>query len=288
MGYHAGELAVQRRTGEAEQAQKLLRGVREEIPQAAADFLEEQPLLFTATVEDGHVWAGVMHGRPGFARAENSRTIVVDGADFDGPVGLLALDPTTRSRMRANGTGHGARVHTQQVYANCPKYIQRRALVAVGKPAPMRTERRALSPADHATITAADTLVIASAGPDGLDASHRGGEPGFVRAEGNRLWFPDYQGNTMYMTLGNLVADGRAGLLFLDWETGDTLQLSGRASIEWEPRGVAFDLERVVHTRAAVPLRWSLLERSRFNPPLPSPHVPQHPDAPQLRTARHT
>ena len=89
------------------------------------------------------------------------------------------------------------------------------------------------------------------------------------------------------MTLGNLVSDGRAGLLFLDWDTGDTLQLSGRASVDWEPRGVSFEVERVIHTRGAVAQRWALLERSRFNPPLRSIYVPQHQDAPQLRTARH-
>ena len=47
------------------------------------------------------------------------------------------------------------------------------------------------------------------------------------------LSFPDYAGNTMYMTLGNLAANPRAGLLFLDWETGDALQLTGRAAIDW-------------------------------------------------------
>ena len=165
MAYHAGELEVQRRAGEADQAQKLLRGVREEIPLAAADFLEEQTLIFTATEREGEVWAGVVQGRPGFAHAEDERTIVVAGADFDGPVGLLALDPETRRRMRVNGTGHGTRVHTEQVYANCPKYIQRRALVELRDTQPVRTERSALSPADAATIAAADTFFIASAGP---------------------------------------------------------------------------------------------------------------------------
>jgi predicted pyridoxine 5'-phosphate oxidase superfamily flavin-nucleotide-binding protein len=257
VGYHAGELAVQRRTGEAEQAQRLLRGVDQEIPAAAARFLAEQRLLFTATERDGEVWAGVLEGPRGFAHAEDARTIVVDGAAFDGPVGLLALEPATRRRMRANGSGDGTRVHTEQVYANCPKYIQRREIVPADGP----------RPAARDLIATADTFFIASAGPDGLDISHRGGEPGFVQVDGDRLWFPDYTGNTMYMTLGNLVADGRAGLLFLDWENGNTLQLTGRATVGFEPRGVTFEIERAVHTEAAVSLRWALLARSRFNPP---------------------
>jgi predicted pyridoxine 5'-phosphate oxidase superfamily flavin-nucleotide-binding protein len=212
---------------------------------------------------------------------------VIDGADFHGRVGLLAIDPLNRTRIRVNGSGDGPRVQTEQVFGNCPKYIQRRVPVAVEPRQTIRSERPSLSPADRATVLAADTFFIASAGPTGLDVSHRGGQPGFVEVDGDRLWFPDYTGNRMFMTLGNLVADGRAGLLFLDWESGDTLQLSGRGTVGFEPRGVAFEVERVIHTRGAVPLRWALLERSRFNPPVRSEDVPQHPDAPQLRTAGH-
>ena len=93
-----------------------------------------------------------------------------------------------------------------------------------------------------------------------------------------RLSFPDYAGNTMFMTLGNLAANPRAGLLFLDWERGDTLQLSGRAVVDWSPeraaalpgaeRVVDFEVDAVVRAPRALPLRWALEERSRFNPPV--------------------
>jgi uncharacterized protein len=80
------------------------------------------------------------------------------------------------------------------------------------------------------------------------------------------------------MTLGNVAANPRAGLLFLDWERGDALQLSGNATIDWSPeraaafpgaeRVVDFTVERVIATAGAVPYRWALDERSRFNPPV--------------------
>jgi predicted pyridoxine 5'-phosphate oxidase superfamily flavin-nucleotide-binding protein len=189
--------------------------------------------------------------------------------------------------MRANGTGElgpdGLRVRTEQVYSNCPKYIARRDVEAADAPAaaPAAVARDRLTAEDRRLIAAADTFFIATAAPDGgADASHRGGSPGFVVVhDDRRLSFPDYTGNTMYMTLGNITANPRAGLLFVDWGTGATLQLSGRAAIDWAPeRAAAFPgaervvdvtVERVVFTGGAVPQRWALAERSRFNPPAP-------------------
>jgi predicted pyridoxine 5'-phosphate oxidase superfamily flavin-nucleotide-binding protein len=152
------------------------------------------------------------------------------------------------------------------VYSNCPKYIQRREIVGLeaggGEPA----SSAHLTQADRELIAAADTFFVATAAHGGADASHRGGSPGFVTVGDDRLTFPDYPGNNMYGTLGNLLANPRIGLLFLDWETGDTLQLTGSAELEFEPRAVHVAIERATRTPNAVPLRWVLLERSRFNP----------------------
>ena len=83
----------------------------------------------------------------------------------------------------------------------------------------------------------------------------------------------------MFQTLGNLEVDPHAGLLFVDWERGDTLQLSGRATVIWDPVQVAVwpRAERLVEVtidaaqyhRRALPLRWELIEPSRLNPPTP-------------------
>jgi predicted pyridoxine 5'-phosphate oxidase superfamily flavin-nucleotide-binding protein len=253
-------------------------------------------LLFVAAADpEGRMWASVLSGPPGFVDPPDERTVAIAAAPAGGTplaralaagpaaVGLLGLEPETRRRMRVNGRaerdGGGLVVRTDQVYSNCPKYIQRRHVTAAGGAAPRDpVERPALGPADVRLVAGADTFVIATAGPDGADASHRGGAPGFVTVhDPARLSFPDYAGNTMYMTLGNLAANPRAGLLFLDWETGDALQLTGRAEVDWSEaraadvpgaqRMVDFHVDHVVATAGAVPYRWALDERSRFNPP---------------------
>ncbi len=299
-GYHEGQLGVQRRAGDTAVAERLGHGFRAELPEAVRDFLAGQRLLIAgAAAPDGRIWASVLAGEPGFLDTPDDRTVAAAALPQAGdplagtlaagpaPVGLLALEPQTRRRVRVNGTAElvagGVRVRTEQVYGNCPKYIARRAVAAeaaADAPAPPVERRAALSAGDRALIAQADTFFIATAGPGGgADASHRGGSPGFVAVrDEHRLSFPDYPGNTMFMTLGNLAANPRAGLVFVDWERGDTLQLSGRAVVDWSPeraaalpgaeRVVDVEVDAVVRAPRALPLRWVLEERSRFNPPV--------------------
>ncbi len=102
--------------------------------------------------------------------------------------------------------------------------------------APARARRApGLAEAQRAWIRRADTFFIATSHPEaGADASHRGGMPGFVRVEGDRLVWPDYAGNAMFNTLGNIALHPRAGLVFPDFEAGATLQLTGRAAVDWD------------------------------------------------------
>jgi predicted pyridoxine 5'-phosphate oxidase superfamily flavin-nucleotide-binding protein len=195
------------------------------------------------------------------------------------PVGTIALDPRTRRRMRVNGrlrpTPRGFAVEADQVFSNCPKYIQRRAsyeTVAGRTPAtPRRTTE--LTTGQEEFIRASDTFFLATVHPGGADASHRGGNPGFVRVTSPReLTWPDYPGNAMFLSLGNLRSDPRAGLLFLDWTTGTTLQLTGEAHTEFTAggdRSVRFTLTEALWTPAALPLRWSAPEYSPANPDVP-------------------
>ncbi len=98
---------------------------------------------------------------------------------------------------------------------------------------------------------------------------------GTVTNTNNTLRFNDYPGNNMFQTLGNLTADPPAGLLFIDFKTGTTLQLTGRAAIDWMPtrhgdrfhtgRSVTFTPQRAVRIPHALPLRWVLRAYSPFN-----------------------
>ena len=263
MRYHGGELEVQRRAGGEKIAARLLRGVADELPYAAREFLEDQPMLIVASTDGEDVRADLLHGAPGFISTPDEFTVHVAGKPYEGPVGLLALEPATRRRMRVNGnatpTAAGFAVRAEEVYSNCPKYIQRREIAGPAIAGGIQVSDREL-------IESADTFFVATFAHGGADASHRGGSPGFVRMDGDRLTFPDYPGNNMYGTLGNLLANPRIGLLFLDWETGDTLQLTGAAEVDPDSRAVTVTIERSIRTPGALPLRWVLLERSRFNP----------------------
>ncbi|MER6731051.1 pyridoxamine 5'-phosphate oxidase family protein [Streptomyces puniciscabiei] len=289
--YHAGSLAVQELMGVRDRADHVGRSLGQDIKPIAAAFLELQPLLITGAADPGtgSVWASALTGSPGFVRATGVRQVSVvtgtgQGSDPLGaalktpgtPVGTIALDPRTRRRMRLNGrlrpTSRGFAVEADQVFSNCPKYIQRRETYETLADRTPGTPRRLaeLGPQTTEFIRAADTFFLATVHPAGADASHRGGNPGFVQVTSPReLTWPDYPGNAMFLTLGNLRGDPRAGLLFLDWTTGTTLQLTGEAHTEFTASGersVRFTLTEALWTPAALPLRWSAPEYSPANP----------------------
>ncbi|MEU9231542.1 pyridoxamine 5'-phosphate oxidase family protein [Streptomyces subrutilus] len=283
--YHWGALAVQERVGVRDAAEHVGRSIGTGIRDVAAAFLGLQPHLVVGAADGaGRMWASLLTGAPGFVRATGAHRITVAGGLPQGDpleralatggtrVGTIALDPRTRRRMRLNGTlevtGRGFAVHAEQVFSNCPKYLQKRQpldLAAEGAGVVRRGD--ALSPDQERAVRAADTFFVATtAEADGVDASHRGGLPGFVEvASPAELSWPDYAGNGMFLTLGNLTADPRAGLLFPDWEGGGLLQLSGRAEPEFGAGGerrVRFRVESVVESAHPGRLRWSAPEYS--------------------------
>jgi hypothetical protein len=81
----------------------------------------------------------------------------------------------------------------------------------------------------------------------------------------DRIAFDDYPGNTMFNTLGNLVAHPPAGLLFVDFESGDVLQLTGRALVRPD-FSVVFEVHEVRETPRASPLRFRFVAYSTANP----------------------
>ena len=294
--FHPGELELQQRAGVRQEAEAVGRGIGGRISAGAARFLQGQRLAVAASLEaGGRVWASLLTGPPGFAAAVDEETLRLAARPLAGDplagnlaarpeLGLLLLDPRTRQRMRFNGRGllaeEGLFLLVDQVYGNCPKYIQRRALgreasEAPPSEAPARVPQvsAGLSAGQQERLRKADTLFVASFHPAaGADASHRGGLPGFVHVSGpNELAFPDYPGNGMFNTLGNLLAYPRAGLLLVDFENGDVLQLSGAARVGAD-FSVRFEVESVRETPGASPLHFSLLELS---PALrPPSHLP--------------
>jgi uncharacterized protein len=296
--FHEGEREVQRRAGvERVAAQVARHNITAQIPPEFGQFLARQPFVVIAGADsDGRVWASSLAGGIGFAHALDDHRVLLAANPHAGDpleaalgharIGVLAIEFDTRLRIRLNGvaerTPDGIVLTVDEAFGNCPKFIQRR--LPTGAPEPAGVSRHKigheLDPDQVGIVARADTFFIASAHPErGADASHRGGRAGFVEVsvDGRELVFPDYPGNRMFQTLGNLTADPRAGLLFLDWETGAALQLSGRAEIVWDEREVgawpgAERLVRIaveaVHERTgAMPAHWDLIEPSRLNPP---------------------
>lgn len=293
--FHAGEQRVQERLGVREAIEPWARQVvRPYLPAQHRDFYAQLPFVVAAARDGtGRPWATLLAGRPGFVTSPDDRSLLIGAGPAAGDalagaivpgaqLGLLGIELDTRRRNRVNGTvaasgAAGLRFEVGQAFGNCPQYITERRWRAVAvDPAGVRTTRhQRLNARLRAWIESADTMFVASGyrGEEdgdpalGMDASHRGGPPGFVRVTGDRrLTFPDYAGNNHFNTIGNLVADPRIGLLFVDFERGSLLQLSGTATIDWEPppaarragarRTIDVVVEAAVELDAVLPLRW--------------------------------
>ena len=237
-------------------------GIRSFMPDQHRLFFGQVPFLVVATLDAaGAPTATLLTGAPGFVQSPDAQTLIIraESADRAGrrlrpgaPVGLLGIELPTRRRNRANGhvvaAGlRGLTVRVEQSFGNCPQYIHRRAVALAPRIGPTETFE-GLDAAARAQIADADTFFVASssgAGVDhgGLDVSHRGGPAGFVRVEGDVLTIPDYRGNRYFNTLGNLLLEPRAALLFVDFAAGRVLQLQGKAEVLWR-RGELPSAER--------------------------------------------
>jgi uncharacterized protein len=254
MSFHADELTAQARAGVATRSA----GIRDSMLDQHRTFFAALPHLFVATIDAvGWPLATVLEGEPGFVSSPDPRTLTIHS--LPGPddpahgtirkgqqIGLLGIDLMTRRRNRANGVisdidDAAFTVAVQQSFGNCPQYIQRRTLARAEAAKGIVRKFESLDDDARKLITRADTFFVASRSRSdvesdgGADISHRGGRPGFVRVEGDVLFIPDFRGNRYFNTLGNLLGEPRSSLLFLDFETGDVLQLQGVAAIDWSP-----------------------------------------------------
>jgi predicted pyridoxine 5'-phosphate oxidase superfamily flavin-nucleotide-binding protein len=281
VGFHSGELAVQRRAGvEAEAARLRPMMAPGELRGGAPAFLAHASFAaITARDNDGRLWTSPLIGPPGFLAAPTPtrlslRNVLPAGDPLHGlpenqPVGIVVMEFAAKRRIRINGTlaatdGGVLQVDVTQAYGNCPQYIHPRRIDAEDESAATDSDLErgtALDADDIALIQSVDTFFLGTTHPErGNDASHRGGPAGFVHVDDNIVSWPDYPGNNMFNSFGNLEIDPTAALLFVDFESGRTLQLSGRAVVDFDEstahgdtgRWVRFTTERVVGSRRAV------------------------------------
>jgi uncharacterized protein len=308
--YHRGEQEMQQRAGVRERMAEVgAFMVRDHLPGAHRELFHKLPFVLIGSVDaDGQPHASLLAGPPGFMHTPDAWTLTIGarphGSDMlshtlraGHAIGVLAIEPHTRRRNRLNGTLHavqtgGFSIAVQQSFGNCPKYIQARQARWVGDEA-LAVARvvsgNQLDAAGAALIARADTYFIASSVPPGdlgrgaalgVDVSHRGGKPGFVRVQrdasgADTLTVPDFSGNNAFNTLGNLIVHPRAGLLFVDFEQPALMQLSVDTSIDWEGRDVAAfsGALRVVRHRVRAMRRIEGLPALAWGAAQPSPFV---------------
>ncbi|HWT35647.1 MAG TPA: pyridoxamine 5'-phosphate oxidase family protein [Paraburkholderia sp.] len=298
--FHADELAAQRLAGVDIQANSSgRRGIRRSMPDQHREFFARQPFMVFGGVDaSGQPWATIRTGTPGFVSSPDARTLRIQGGALPGDplegrwqtgamIGGLGIQPHTRRRNRVNGVvtavdGDAVTLDVSQSFGNCAKYIQGRVPTFIERAegdAPARQEVASqLSDADRALLAHADTFYIASANTAddaglarGADVSHRGGVPGFVRVDDAATFTtPDFTGNKFFNTIGNLLHDPRAGLLFIDFASGDLLYLAVRAEIVWPgpelaafegaERLIRFHVKEVRRSKGVLPFRWSDVE----------------------------
>ncbi|OZI34663.1 hypothetical protein CAL29_14325 [Bordetella genomosp. 10] len=308
--FHSGERRLQLHFGVRERvSQNGRRAIQPAMTGVHAEFLRSLSyLIIGARDGQGRLWATMVFGTPGFVVPRSdvvldigARPAGIDpagaGLEQGASVGLLGIVLAERRRIRVNGsvarsTATGLRVDVVQSYNNCPQYIWPRTPGPVEAPnvtvwAPVRQATLA-SPAVRQAVEAADTFFIASGYrsqpgdaaniDDGIDVSHRGGRPGFIRIDGGVLSWPEYRGNWYFNTLGNLLVDGNCGLLIPDFRSGAVLQIQGHATIVLDPdepvrdgldEGLNVNAEvrvtvlQVLVRPGMIPPNWQLSSRAR-------------------------
>ena len=141
-----------------------------------------------------------------------------------------------------------------------------------------KTVRDTIDEGDRAFIEARDMFFIATADAEGRpQSSYKGGDPGFVRVLDERtIAFPNYDGNGMYLTAGNMLVNPNVGLLFIDFEGRKRMRLNGVASVdEDDPLLSEYpEAQFVIRVRATEVFpncpryihEYKLVQRSRFVP----------------------
>ncbi|MBQ4833383.1 pyridoxamine 5'-phosphate oxidase family protein [Pseudoalteromonas sp. MMG010] len=297
--FHKGEILAQKRAGANDIAQWAGDFIRDYLPEQHRDFYTHLPFLIVCGSDNQrNVWITLIEGDEDFIQSPNKHLITLSAKiNDDDPlklsfsdgshIGVLGIELQNRRRNRFSGfikaLNTGYEIKIGQTFGNCPQYIHPRNWTRefTEKPLPAISSHE-LSNEQQRFITHADTVFIGSGQlneseplSSGFDASHRGGEPGFVKVmTKTRLYLPDYSGNNFFNTIGNIISDGRIALVFIDFETGGLLHISGHAKIDWEPvnphdsaakRMIIIDIVNVIERPNALSLRWQKQDDQLLN-----------------------
>jgi predicted pyridoxine 5'-phosphate oxidase superfamily flavin-nucleotide-binding protein len=302
--YHPGELTAQEKAGTRGVAAELSVGMRDSLNFSADHdaFLAAQSFAVVTSIEQAsdHIWVTPLFATAGDLNAVSENEISISGncipkedmlrtVQSGSPLSLLGIDLDRRIRHRINGIvkctadEKELKLHfeVKEYSPNCPKYINRRKIVCDVNAAPInagakRQQRTALSDSDRQFIQSMDTLWIGTYAPGvGADTNHRGGKPGFIRVTSpTTIEWPEYRGNGMFFTSGNLEVYQQTGVTFVDFDSGSVIQLTGRAEVDWQHDGsyegatrvIQFEIEKLIRTDHVTSHRWERLDYSPYNP----------------------
>jgi uncharacterized protein len=292
--FHQGEVTLQKSVGVVERMEQFgRRAIRDYMPDQHREFFNQLPFVVLGSVDTADdTWVTLISGKPGFMTSHDPKALElttwldpldpgVSALEEGGAVGLLGIEFHTRRRNRLNGIicnkgSKNFRVEVEHSFGNCPQYIQLRDYRFERDPSIAdsltASDTVELSLEDvRSLIEGADTFFVSSYVDDErgrhVDASHRGGKPGFVRInEDGLLTIPDFAGNLLFNTLGNFAVNSKAGLVFPNFENGNMLQLTGDAQLILESEEInafqgaerlwTFRPRKIVLRRGALPLRF--------------------------------
>ncbi|TQN69128.1 hypothetical protein CSHISOI_06335 [Colletotrichum shisoi] len=221
--------------------------------------------------------------------------VVQPGLRGDGGrlVAGLGIDLRTRDRVKfagrlvagaVNGGEVQVAVKVEESLGNCPKYLNKKDVEARASIEKGRVERGL--PLDEGAlglVERADMVFLTSGHEESMDTNHRGGPRGFVRVARNdvggvEIVYPEFSGNRLYQTLGNLKVNPLIGIAIPDFETSDVLYLTGSASILFgrdaaahlphTKLAVKITVAAAVFVESGLPFVGTPLEASPYNPPL--------------------
>ena len=300
--FHRGEHEIQERVGVRDKIELFGRRViRDHLPDQHRQFYAQLSYILIGSVDSqARPWASIVTGEPGFISTPDSKTLVVASRPLYGDplketilpgrdVGVLGIEFQSRRRNRMNGkftaSGKGGfEIQVGQSFGNCPQYIQSRSVSQIsdrqGSTKRFAHHADVLGRLERKIIESADTLFIATHYPGdsdnvahGIDVSHRGGKPGFVRIIDDRtISWPDFAGNYHFNSIGNLTLNPKAGQLFIDFDTGDLLYMTGEAEVIWDDeevkafvgaeRIIRFHIDELILVEASLPIHWKFQDYS--------------------------
>ncbi len=301
--FHEGELELQKKYKAYHPPKLVERLLKDHIINELIPFIEQQTTVIISTTDpQGNIWTSMIIGNQNFIKVQspkqldifldktksNTEDIFLKNLKINSNVGLLFIDTVSRTRYRMNASAelinNTITFSITEAYPNCPKYIQQRILTITEENSVIesdQTKGTVLNELQRNWIKNADTFFLGSVNKHGnMDASHRGGPKGFIELlDDDTLKIPDYIGNNLFNTLGNFLQCPKSGLLFIDYENGNALQLSGSTALVLDQENTEdmettmgtgrfwlFKPEQWIQTKTYYKADWKFISFSPFNP----------------------